>query len=60
MGLLIFESPEAVSGIKDGEVVEVDADEGIIKNLTTGVEFNVASIPPFMKQLVEDGGLLPI
>jgi 3-isopropylmalate dehydratase small subunit len=58
IGLLIFESPEAVSGIKDGEVVEVDADEGIIKNLTTGVEFNVASIPPFMKQLVEDGGLI--
>ncbi|MDA8405872.1 MAG: 3-isopropylmalate dehydratase small subunit [Deltaproteobacteria bacterium] len=59
MGLLIFESPEAASGIKDGEIVEIDVDKGTIKNLTTGVQFTVASIPPFMKQLVVDGGLIP-
>lgn len=58
MGLLIFESPESALGIDDGEIVEVDADEGRIKNLITGAEFKVASIPPFMKELVKDGGLI--
>ena len=58
MGLLIFESPEASAGIKEGEIVEIDPDEGIIRNLSVGAIFKVASIPVFMKQLVEDGGLI--
>lgn len=58
MGLLIFESPEAATNINNGEIIEVDSDQGVIKNLTTGEEFKVASIPPFMNQLVEDGGLI--
>ncbi|MGC8658735.1 MAG: 3-isopropylmalate dehydratase small subunit [Desulfomonilaceae bacterium] len=58
MGLLIFESPEAVAAISDGEIVEVDPEHGVIKNVTTGKEFNVAPIPPFMNQLVQDGGLI--
>lgn len=58
MGLLIFESPEAATNINNGEILEVDSDQGVIKNLTTGEEFKVASIPPFMNQLVEDGGLI--
>jgi 3-isopropylmalate/(R)-2-methylmalate dehydratase small subunit len=58
MGLLIFESPEASANVKEGDTVEIDPDKGLIKNLSSGEEFKVASIPPFMKQLVEDGGLV--
>ncbi|MFH0960275.1 MAG: 3-isopropylmalate dehydratase small subunit [Pseudomonadota bacterium] len=58
MGLLIFESPEASVSIKEGNMVEIDPDNGLIKNLSSGDEFKVASIPTFMKQLVEDGGLV--
>lgn len=58
MGLLIFESPEASVNIKQGDTVEVDPERGLIRNLITGDEFKVASIPPFMKRLVEDGGLM--
>src|SRR5512136_1416305 len=32
MGLPIFESAEAVEGIKEGEEIEVDADRGVIRN----------------------------
>jgi 3-isopropylmalate/(R)-2-methylmalate dehydratase small subunit len=56
MGLLIFESSEAVENISQGHEIEVDPDQGIIQNLTTGVSFRVAPIPPFMKQLIDDGG----
>jgi 3-isopropylmalate dehydratase small subunit len=58
MGLLIFESSSAVDGIKEGDLVEVDPDRGLILNRSTGESYKVAQIPPFMKQLVEDGGLI--
>ena len=58
MGLLIFESQQAVDGIKEGEMVEVDPDKGIIKNVSSGDVYKVAPIPPFMKELVRDEGLL--
>lgn len=58
MGLMIFESPSAVDGIEEGHTVEVDPDEGTIRNVDTGKVFKVTPIPPFMKQLVQDGGLI--
>lgn len=58
MGLLIFECPAAVDSIKEGDMVEVDPDRGIIRNQSTGETFSVAPIPPFMKELLEDGGLI--
>ncbi len=58
MGLPIFESPEAVEGIKEGEEIEVDADRGVIRNLTTNREFKVAPVPPFMQELIAAGGLM--
>ena len=58
MGLPIFESPEAYAGIVQGDQVEVDADQGVVRNLTQGSEFRVAPIPPFMQELIQDGGLM--
>ncbi len=58
MGLPIFESPDAYAGIEQGDEVEVDADAGVIRNLTRGTGFRAAPIPPFMQQLIEDGGLM--
>ncbi len=58
MGLPIFESAEAVEGIKEGEEIEVDADRGVIRNLTTNREFKVAPVPSFMQELIAAGGLM--
>jgi len=58
MGLLIFESEQAVDGIKEGETVVVDPDKGLIKNISSGDLYEVAPIPPFMRELVQDGGLI--
>ena len=58
MGLPIFESADAFDGIEEGDEVEVDADQGVVRNLTKGVEFQVAPIPPFMQELIADGGLM--
>jgi 3-isopropylmalate/(R)-2-methylmalate dehydratase small subunit len=58
MGLLILESPSAVEGTREGDRLEIDPDNGIIRNVTTGESFKVGSIPPFMKELLEHGGLI--
>ena len=58
MGLPIFESVEAVDGIKEGDEIEVDADAGMIRNLTTNKTFNVAPVPAFMQELIANGGLM--
>jgi len=57
-GLAIMESPEAVDGISDGDEVEVDADAGIITNKTTGATFKAQPFPPFVKDIIEKGGLI--
>jgi len=58
MGLPIFESAEASDGIDEGDEVEVDADAGVIRNLTKGAEYKTTAIPPFMRELIADGGLI--
>ncbi len=58
MALPIFESIEAAEGIKEGDEVEVDADRGVIRNLTTGKTFTVAPVPAFMQELIAAGGLM--
>jgi 3-isopropylmalate/(R)-2-methylmalate dehydratase small subunit len=59
MGLPIFESDEAAEALKEGDDVEVDADTGEIRDLTTGDVFRARPIPPFMQDLISDGGLIP-
>ncbi len=58
IGLPILECPEAVDGISNGDVVEVDTDTGVITNVTTGKEFKAAPFPPFLQNIIESGGLV--
>jgi 3-isopropylmalate dehydratase small subunit len=58
MGLAIFECPEAAARIKDGQEISVDLDTGVITDLTTGKQFTSRPIPPFMQELLADGGLM--
>ena len=58
MGLPIFESPEAASDVRAGDELEVDAGTGNIRNRTTGREYRAHPIPPFMQELIADGGLM--
>ncbi len=57
-GLPIFECEEAVKAIKEGDVVEVDQDKGIIIDHTRDRKCSVLPLPPFMQELIESGGLL--
>ena len=57
-GLAIMECPEAVDAIKQGDVVDVDADAGVITNTTTGETFKAQPFPPFIREIIEEGGLI--
>jgi len=58
IGLPIFESEEAPEKISEGDEIEVDADSGIIRNITKGEEYSSKPIPPFMQELISAGGLI--
>jgi 3-isopropylmalate/(R)-2-methylmalate dehydratase small subunit len=58
MGLPILDCPEAVDGISDGDEIEINLSQGIIKNLKTGEKFHASPIPPFMQELIDAGGLI--
>jgi len=57
-GLPILEAPEAVDGINDGDQVSVDLDNGVIVNETSGATFRAQPFPPFVKEIIEKGGLI--
>ena len=58
MGLPILESAEAWEGIKEGDEIEIDLQKGEISNLTLDRKYQARPIPPFMQELIEDGGLM--
>jgi len=58
IGLPILESPEAAQGSKQGDELEVDLATGAIRNLTQARTFTAQPIPPFMQELIKDGGLM--
>jgi 3-isopropylmalate/(R)-2-methylmalate dehydratase small subunit len=58
IALPILECPEAVAGISNGNTVEINLDAGKITNITTGKTYQAKPFPPFMRQLIEVGGLV--
>lgn len=58
-GLPILVAPEAAEGIKEGDELTVDLATGEIADLTSGVKYQAQPLPPFMRELVEAGGLMP-
>jgi len=58
IGLAIFESVEASERIKEADEIEIDANSGIIRNVTAQEEYKAKPIPPFMQELISAGGLV--
>lgn len=58
VGLPVYVCPEAYDGIDEGDTVEVDHGSGTIRNTTTGASFSAEPHPPFLKEIVDAGGLV--
>lgn len=57
-GLPLLESLEASKEIQDGDLVQVDLAAGEIFDQTQQKKYFAKPIPPFMQELIEDGGLI--
>ena len=58
IGLAIYECPEAAEAIEGGDEVYSDSDRGVIVDKTTGTTFTTKPFPPFIAQIIADGGLM--
>ncbi len=58
IGLAIVECPEAAAKISRGDEVEVNLETGTINNLTTGESYSGVPFPPFIRSIIEAGGLM--
>ena len=57
IGLPILECAQA-DEIAAGDELWVDLDAGIIKNLTQGTQYRAEPFPPFLRKMMEQGGLM--
>lgn len=58
IGLPILECDEAAKKIEDKDVVEVDFNTGIIKNITKNEKYKGEAFPVFMQEIINNGGLI--
>lgn len=58
MGLPIFESADLFGKVNSGDEIEVDADAGLIRITGVAEPIQIVPVPPFMQELIADGGLM--
>jgi len=58
IGLPILECADGPDDIEEGHEIQVDLDTGEIRDLHLERSFQAKPIPPFMQDLVRDGGLM--
>ncbi len=42
----------------EGDIMHVDIERGVVKNVTTGKEYKFQKYPPFINDLMKSGGLI--
>ena len=57
-GFYIIESQEAAEKINDGDEIEIDYKNGLIKNKTAGIDIKFNPLPDFAVEIINDGGLI--
>ncbi len=57
IGLPVVECREAEE-IDDGDILEVDMERGVIKNLTKNTEYKVKPLPMELQEILRSGGLV--
>jgi len=58
-GLPVLTSPGIRKHFKNGDRVQVDPKNGIVKNLSTGKTYKVEPLPEFVMEILKAGGLVP-
>ena len=57
-GFYLIESADAIDKISDGDELQIDYKNGLIKNKTAGIDIEFAPLPDFALDIINAGGLL--
>jgi 3-isopropylmalate/(R)-2-methylmalate dehydratase small subunit len=57
IGLPVFECPEIVSAVKNGDTIEAEVAKG--QFTVNGVHYQAKPFPPYIQGIIEAGGLVP-
>ncbi|MDR1400954.1 MAG: 3-isopropylmalate dehydratase small subunit [Endomicrobium sp.] len=58
IGLPILESTEAVKAINNSDIIEINLNQGIIRDITKNKIYKSQPFPEFMQEIIKSGGLL--
>ena len=58
MGLPLLEIGDAVEELREGDLLEIDTEKGVIRNRTTGKELSCPPMPASMQAILKAGGLV--
>jgi 3-isopropylmalate/(R)-2-methylmalate dehydratase small subunit len=58
IGLPVIECKGISASVDDGDQLTVDFETGTVQNLSKGKSFQVAKLPPFILEVLADGGLI--
>ncbi len=56
VGLILLQAD--TDGIENGDILEVDVEKGLIKNLTKKSEIQVRPLPNFLLEIMKEGGVV--
>ena len=56
IGLLLIETD--TDTIEESDLLDIDLDQGIVKNITRKSELKIKPLPPFMQELLKEGGIM--
>jgi 3-isopropylmalate/(R)-2-methylmalate dehydratase small subunit len=59
LGYPILQSPQAAEAVQEGDELEVDLEQGIVRDFTRSDEYRCEAFPTFMNELLHMGGLVP-
>jgi 3-isopropylmalate/(R)-2-methylmalate dehydratase small subunit len=58
IGLPIIECPDVHEKSEAGDTLEINLDTGEISNTTKNIKFQAKSFPDFMREIIQNGGLM--
>lgn len=58
IGLPILECPKVHEDANKGDIIEVNFEDGTIKNVSQNITYKAFPFPPFVQNIIEKGGLM--
>ncbi len=58
LGIPVIEAPEIAQEADEGDIIEIDMENGVVRNITKGKEYKIKKLPESLQKVLEAGGLM--